>query len=45
MVTYDHELGYGVEGYNYQTGYEWKEIMGSQFNKEWKKVLYLVKWK
>jgi hypothetical protein len=45
MVTYDHELGYGVEGYKYQIGYELKEIMDSQFNKEWKKVLYLVKWK
>jgi hypothetical protein len=22
-----------------------EEIVGSQFNKEWKKILYLVKWK
>jgi hypothetical protein len=34
-----------VEGYEYQTGYEVEDIMGSQFNKEKKKVLYLVKWK
>jgi hypothetical protein len=45
MVTDEHELGYDVEGYEYQTGYEVEEIMGSQFNKERKKVLYLVKWK
>jgi len=45
MVTDQPELGYNVEGYEYQTGYEVEEIMGSQFNKERKKVLYLVKWK
>ena len=45
MVTDEHELGYEVEGYEYQTGYELEEIMGSQFNKVRKKVLYLVKWK
>jgi hypothetical protein len=45
IVTAEHELGYDDEGYGYQTGYEVEEIMGSQFNKEWKKVLYLVKWK
>jgi hypothetical protein len=45
MVTDKHELGDDVEGYEYQTGYEVEEIMGSQFNKERKKVLYLVKWK
>jgi len=45
MVTDEHQLRYDVEGYEYQTGYEVEEIMGSQFNKECKKVLYLVKWK
>jgi len=29
MVTDEHELRYGVEGYEYQTGYEVEEIMGS----------------
>jgi len=38
-------LGYDVEGYDHQRGYEVEEVMGSQFNKEWKRVLYLVKWK
>jgi len=45
IVIDGHELGYNVEGYEYQTGCEVEEIMGSQFNKEWKIVLYLVKWK
>jgi hypothetical protein len=45
MVTDKHELGYDVEGYEYQTGYKVEEIMGSQFNKKQKNVLYLVKWK
>jgi hypothetical protein len=45
IVTNQHELRYDVEGYESQTGYEVDEIMGSQFNKEWKKVLYLVEWK
>jgi hypothetical protein len=45
MVTDEHELGYDVEGYEYHTGYEVEDIMRSQFNKERKKVLYLVKWK
>jgi len=45
MVTDEHELGYDVEGYKYQTGYEVEQIMGSQFNQETKRVLYLVKWK
>jgi len=38
MITNEHELGYDVEGYEYQTGYQVEGIMGSQFNKEWKKV-------
>jgi len=45
MVTDEHKLGYDGEGYEYQTGYKVDEIMGSQFNKERKRVLYLVKWK
>jgi len=45
MFTDQHELGYDVEGYEYQTWYEVEEIMGSQFNKEWKKVSHLVTWK
>jgi hypothetical protein len=45
MVTDEHELGVDVEGHKYQNGYEVEEIMGSQFNKERKKVLYRVKWK
>jgi len=45
MVSDSHELGYDVKGYEYQTAYEVEEIMGGQFNKEWKKDLYLVKWK
>jgi len=44
MVTDEHQVGYDVDGCEYQTGYEVKEIMCSQFNKEWKEVLYLVKW-
>jgi len=45
VFTDDHELGYDIAGYGYQTGYKVEEIMGSQFNKERKKVLYLGKWK
>jgi len=44
LVAGEHELGYNVEGYEYQTEYKVEEIMGSQFNKEQKKVLYLFKW-
>jgi hypothetical protein len=29
----------------YETGYQVEEIMGSQLNKERKRVLYLIKWK
>ena len=45
MVTDEHELGYDVEGYENQTGYEVADIIGSHFNKERKKVLYLVRCK
>jgi len=44
MVTNEHELGYDIGGFEYQTGNEVEDIMGSQFNKEQKKVLHLVKW-
>jgi hypothetical protein len=44
LVTDEHELGYDVERYKCQTGYEVEEIMGSQFNMKHKKVLHLVKW-
>jgi hypothetical protein len=37
-------LGDDVEGYECHTRYEVEEIMGSQFNKERKTVLSLVKW-
>jgi hypothetical protein len=40
-----NELGYDVDGYEYETGFEVEEIMGSQYSKERKRVLYLVKWK
>jgi hypothetical protein len=39
-----NELVYDVEGYEYKTGYEVEEIMGSQYSKESQWVLYLVKW-
>ena len=34
-----------MDGYEYETGFEVEEIMGSQYSKERKRVLYLVKWK
>jgi hypothetical protein len=40
-----NELSYDVDGYEYETGYEVEEIMGSQYSKERKRVLYVVKWK
>jgi hypothetical protein len=43
MVTDEHTLRYDIEVYEYQTGSEVEEIMGSQYNKEWKRVSYLVK--
>ena len=40
-----NELGDDVDGYEYETGYEVEEVMGSQHSMERKRVLYLVKWK
>jgi hypothetical protein len=34
-----------VDGYDYETDYKAEEILGSQYSKERKRVLYLVKWK
>jgi len=42
-VTDEHSLWCDVAGYEYQTGYEVEDIMGSQLNRERKKDLYLVK--
>jgi hypothetical protein len=39
-----NQLGYDVDGYEYETGYEVEQLMSSQYNKERKWVLYLVKW-
>jgi hypothetical protein len=40
-----NELGYDVEEYKYRRIYKVKEDMGSQYSKERKRVIYLVKWK
>ena len=40
-----HEVGYDVEGNQVLKDFEVEEIMGSHYNAEWKKVLYLIKWK
>jgi hypothetical protein len=40
-----NDLGYDVDGYEYESGYEVVVVMGCQYNKQWKWVLYLVKWK
>jgi hypothetical protein len=40
-----NELGYHVDDYQFETGYEVEEIMGSQYSKEQNGVIYLVKWK
>jgi hypothetical protein len=45
LANQANELGYDVDGYEYETGYEVEEIMGSQYSKEWKQVLYQVKLK
>jgi len=45
LVTDEDQLGYDVEGYEYPIEYNPEQVMGSHFNKEWKKDLYLVKWK
>ena len=40
-----HEVGYDVEGNQVLEDFEVEEIMGSHYNAERKKVLYLNKWK
>jgi hypothetical protein len=45
LASEQNGLGYDVNGYKYETGYKVEEIMGSQYSKERKLVLYLVKWK
>ena len=40
-----HEVGYDVEGNQVLEDFEVEEIMGSHYNAERKKVLYLIKWK
>ena len=39
------EVGYNVEGNQVLEDFEVEEIMGSHYNAERKKVLYLIKWK
>jgi hypothetical protein len=39
------EFGYDIDYYEYETGHEVEEVMGSQYNKQWNLVLYQVKWK
>ena len=39
------EVGYDVEGNHDHEDFEVEEIMGSHYNAERKKVLYLIKWK
>ena len=40
-----HEVGYEVEGNQVLEDFEVEEIIGSHYNAERKKVLYLIKWK
>ena len=40
-----HEVGYDVEGNQVLEDFEVEEIMGSHYNAEREKVLYLIKWK
>ena len=40
-----HEVGYDVEGNQVLKDFKVEEIMGSHYNAERKKVLYLIKWK
>jgi hypothetical protein len=43
ILTDNNELQYDIAWYEYQTRHQVEETMGSQFNKGWKRVLYLVK--
>ena len=40
-----HKVGYNVEGNQVLADFEVEEIMGSRYNAEGNKVLYLIKWK
>src|SRR6266550_2604198 len=41
----EHEVGYDVDGQQVLEDFEVEEIMGSHYNAERKKVLYLIRWK
>ena len=41
----EHEVGYDVDGQQVLEDFGVEEIMGSHYNTDNKKVLYLVKWK
>ena len=41
----EHEVGYDVDGQQVLEDFEVEEIMGSHYNADNKKVLYLIKWK
>jgi hypothetical protein len=41
----EHEVGYDVDGYRVLEGFEVEEIMGSHYNTDRRKVLYLIRWK
>jgi hypothetical protein len=45
IIVEANELGNNLDGYEYDTDYEVDEIMGSQYSKERKRIVYLVKWK
>ena len=40
-----HDVGYDVEGNQVLEDFEVEEIMGSHYNAESNKILYLIKWK
>ena len=40
-----HEVGYNLEGNQVLENFEVEELIGSHYNSEQKKVLYLIKWK
>ena len=44
-LSVTHEVGYDVEGNPVLEDFEVEEIMGSHYNPERKKVLYLIEWK
>jgi len=41
----EHEVGYDVDGQQVLEDFEVEEIMGSHYNAERHKVLYLIRWK